>query len=212
MTHRSISSPRVLFLAPLLLTLIFIVACGSSAPGEQIVVEKEVIKEVIKEVPVIKEVIKEIPKEVVVEKEVIKEVVKQVIVVPKEIKDAGDIPPTVVPGAKGTSVQAPARAISRGKHGGFINMDDYADVRQRIMAQSSVLNKNLSPMYNNLVEFNPETPDFSDLRCDLCTSWDLAADGMTYTFHLIPEAGLKMKRDGTQLKKMPIEEIGHSLI
>ena len=188
MAHRSISSPKALFLTPLLLTLIFIVACGSSAPAEPIVVEKEVIEEVIKEVPVIKEVIKEVPVEVIVEKEVIKEVLKHVVVVPKEIKDAGDIPPTIVPGAIGTSVQAPAKAIPRGKHGGFINMDDYADVRQRIMAQSSVLNKNLSPMYNNLVEFNPETPDFSDLRCDLCTSWDLAADGMTYTFHLIPEA------------------------
>ncbi len=184
MTHRSISSPRVLFLTPLLLTLIFIVACGSSAPAEPIVVEKEVIREVIKEVPVIKEVIKEVPKEVIVEREVIKEVVKEILV----IKEAGHTPPTVVPGAKATSAQAQARAIPAGKHGGFINMDDYADVRQRIVAQSSVLNKNLSPLFNNLVEFNPETPDFSDLRCDLCTSWELAADGVTYTFHINPDA------------------------
>ena len=184
MTHRTISGPRALFLTPLLLTLIFLVACGSSAPAEPIVVEKEVIKEIIKEVEVIKEVIKEVPVQVIVEKEVIREVVKEVVV----IKDAGHTPPTVVPGAKATSAQAPARAIPAGKRGGFINMDDYADVRQRTVAQSSVLNKNLSPLFNNLVEFNPETPDFSDLRCDLCTSWELAADGVTYTFHINPDA------------------------
>ncbi len=38
------------------------------------------------------------------------------------------------------------------------------------------------------MEFNPETPDFSDLRCDLCTSWELAPDGVTYTFHLAKNA------------------------
>ena len=83
---------------------------------------------------------------------------------------------------------APARAIVQGKHGGFINMNDYADVRHRIIGQSSVLNKNLSPLFNNLMEFNPETPDFNDLRCDLCTSWELAADGRTYTFHINRDA------------------------
>ncbi len=43
-------------------------------------------------------------------------------------------------------------------------------------------------MFNTLMEFNPETPDFNDLRCDLCTSWELAADGLTYTFHINPAA------------------------
>ena len=36
--------------------------------------------------------------------------------------------------------------------------------------------------------FNPGTPDFNYLRCDLCTSWELAADGLTYTFHINPDA------------------------
>ena len=63
-------------------------------------------------------------------------------------------------------------------------MMDYADVRQRLIHQSSILNKNLSPLFNKLVEYNPETDDQSDIRCDLCTSWDLADDGVTYTFHL----------------------------
>ena len=63
---------------------------------------------------------------------------------------------TLIPASM--NVMAPARAIVQGKHGGFINMDQYADVRQRIVAQSSVLNMNLTPLFNNLVEFNPETP------------------------------------------------------
>ena len=65
---------------PLILILAIAAACGGSAP-EPIVVEKEVVKEIIKEVVVQKEVIKEVPVEVVVEKEVIKEVVKEVVVV-----------------------------------------------------------------------------------------------------------------------------------
>ncbi len=79
-------------------------------------------------------------------------------------------------------------AIPAGKRGGFINMNDYADVRQRVIGQSGVLNKNLTPLFNTLMQFNPETPDFSDLRCDLCTSWELAPDGLTYTFHLAKNA------------------------
>ncbi|MCH7605745.1 MAG: hypothetical protein IH962_01190 [Chloroflexi bacterium] len=57
-------------------------ACGGAATPETIIVEKEVVKEVIKEVVVEKEIIKEVPKEVVVEKVVIKEVTKVVVVTP----------------------------------------------------------------------------------------------------------------------------------
>ncbi|MCI0780975.1 MAG: hypothetical protein J4N93_06750, partial [Chloroflexi bacterium] len=48
---------------------------------KEVIVEKEVIKEVPVEVIVEKEVIKEVPVEVIVEKEVIKEVVREVVVV-----------------------------------------------------------------------------------------------------------------------------------
>jgi peptide/nickel transport system substrate-binding protein len=180
MHGRSIRNPKVLILTPLVLVLLFAMACGSSAPAAPVVVEKEVIKEVIKEVPVEKVVIKEVIKEVVVQSEVMAKSSKG---------GAGKAPATIVPGvAVAMDVMAPAKAITAGKHGGHINMDDYADVRQRIMAQSSVLNKQLSPMFNTLMEFNPETPDFNDLRCDMCTSWELAADGVTYTFHINPAA------------------------
>ena len=45
-----------------------------------------------------------------------------------------------------------------------------------------------APNYNGLIEYNPETDDISDIRCDLCTDWDLADDGVTYTFKLHPDA------------------------
>lgn len=60
--------------------LMFVIACGGTAEPQ--IVEKEVIveKEIIKEVPVDREVIKEVEKQVVVEKEVPKEVIKEIIV------------------------------------------------------------------------------------------------------------------------------------
>ena len=85
MTHHWLGNPKVLILSPLLLVLLFAVSCGGAA--EPIIVEKQVIveKEVIREVPVEKQVIVEVIKEVVVEKivekEVIREVIKRVIVV-----------------------------------------------------------------------------------------------------------------------------------
>ena len=82
---------KAVIYAPLIFILLFAVACGSSA--EPVIVEKEVVKEVVKEVPVIKEVIKEVPKEVIVEKEVVREVVKQVVVIAR---------PTAAPAPTGT--------------------------------------------------------------------------------------------------------------
>ena len=81
--------------------------------------------------------------------------------------------------------QAPAL---NAKTGGFITMLQYADVRQRLIHESSALNMNMSPMFNKLMEFNPETDDPTDIRCDLCTDWELAEDGTTYTFHVAEKA------------------------
>ena len=164
MISRSLMSPKVLVLTPLILLLFFTVACGSSAPAEQVVVEKEVVKEVIKEVPVIKEVVKE------------------VIVVATSAPAA--VRSEASAGTESGSAEGQAKAISEGKYGGIVNMVQYADVRQRLIHQSSVLNMNMAPLFNNLVEYNPETIDGQDIRCGLCTSWELAEDGVTYTFHL----------------------------
>ena len=45
-----------------------------------------------------------------------------------------------------------------------------------------------SGIYNQLVEYNPETEDPADIRGDLATSWELSKDGKAYTFHLNPKA------------------------
>ena len=46
----------------------------------------------------------------------------------------------------------------------------------------------MAPLFNNLNEYDPETEDQGDLRCDECESWELAEDGVTYTFHVHPDA------------------------
>ena len=79
MMYHWLMNPKALLLPPLLMVLLFAVSCGGTA-AEPVIIEKEVIKEVEKEVVVIKEVIKEVPVEVIVEKEVIREVVKEVVV------------------------------------------------------------------------------------------------------------------------------------
>ena len=99
--------------------------------------------------------------------------------------------PVVVPTIGSTAVVQPTAepvVVVEGKYGGIVNMVQYADVRQRLIAQSAVLNMTLSPIFNTLMEFNPETDDSSDLRCDLCTHWSLAEDGVTYTFKIHPDA------------------------
>ena len=94
-------SPKVLIYVSLLLFLLIMVACGGTSAEPQII-EKQVIveKEVIKEVPVEKqvivreEVIKEVIKEVPVDREVIREIIKEV---PKEIVVERMVVPTAQP-------------------------------------------------------------------------------------------------------------------
>jgi ABC-type transport system substrate-binding protein len=72
------------------------------------------------------------------------------------------------------------------RRGGIIPMQDYAapiTARPLHAATYSGL-KNLGPLFNGLIEYNPETADFDDLRGDLAKSWALAPDGVTYTFRL----------------------------
>ena len=167
---------RGLIITPLVLALVFIIACGSAAPVEPTIIEKEIVKEV--------------PKEIVVEKEVIKEVevVKEVVVTPgyeKQVHEGAAV--QIAPGAKAEDKANPY-FIAEAKRGGFINMSQYSDVRQRLIHQDAPLNMNMAPLFNNLIEYNPETADQGDLRCDICESWELAEDGVTYTFHVHPDA------------------------
>jgi len=43
-------------------------------------------------------------------------------------------------------------------------------------------------IYNQLVEYNPETDDPFDIRGDLAESWSLSSNGRTYTFKIHPDA------------------------
>ena len=79
MSYRRLRNPKILIFTPLVLLLLALAACGGTA-AEPIVVEKEVIKEIIKEIPIEKEIIKEVPVTKIVEKEVIKTVEKSFVV------------------------------------------------------------------------------------------------------------------------------------
>ena len=46
MAYRWLRSPKALVFTPIVLLLLALVACGSTAPAEPVVVEKEIIKEV----------------------------------------------------------------------------------------------------------------------------------------------------------------------
>ena len=75
------------------------------------------------------------------------------------------------------------------KTGGTILAHAYANPRQAMVHRSgSPLTRVTGAVFNNLIEFNPETDDPVDLRCELCTSWELGADGMTYTFKIVENA------------------------
>ena len=88
---RSFIQPLRLILLALALIALLAVACGPAAPAptpqiveKEVVVEREVVREVPQEVVITQEVVKEVPKEVIVTQEVVKEVPK-VEVVEKDV-------------------------------------------------------------------------------------------------------------------------------
>ena len=195
MRSRVFLNPRSLVIVPLVLLLMIAVACGGTAPAEPVVVEKEVIKEVEKPVVVEKEVVREVEKPVVVEKEVIKEVevvkevVKEVLVNPtqdvtlkagKAIEAMEDtaIGP-VVPAESGEPILG-GTAVCQA-----YSAPTFFDVHRGAAANDVLW---VSPFYNGLIELNPETDDFFDVRGDLATSWEVTPDGLSYVFNLHPDA------------------------
>jgi len=191
MAQIKLSNLRVLILFPAVLAMLFAVACGSSA--EPVIVEKEVIKEVIKEVPVEKEIIKEVPKEVIVEKVVVKEVMKEVV---REAKER--VKPTLAPvAAPAVSAVPDWVATGKGKHYkgtlDFVYASDPGDWDPHHATSMGAGIDAISPMYNQLVEYDPVNP--SEITGDLARSWDVSEDGTIYTWHL-SDADF---HDGTQL-------------
>ena len=99
--------------------------------------------------------------------------------------------PTPVPTAAPTPTPAPATAVGAPKYGGIIPMHDYnAPTTGRPLPGQATYShlKNLGPLYNQIVEYNPETDDTDDFRCDLCKNWELSKDGLTYVYHLVENA------------------------
>ena len=171
MLQQWLRTSRVIRVVPLVLALVFVAACGSTAPAEPDVVIKEV--EVTKEVEVVKEVIKEVE----VEKEVIKEIL--VTAVP-----AGTMIPLVV--VKGETFEFPLKPA-------WVNKGKYQNMVLEIAATSNPgtwdmhFTGNLfsglipgSPPFNQLVEYNPAAP--SEIIGDLAKSWEVNADGTVYKF------------------------------
>ena len=151
MTSRVFKKLSPIWLAVTLLTLVFVIACGSSAPAEQAAAEKEGAKEAVKEVKV---------------------------------------EPTALVGAQILVTAVPAVEPTAGtmagtiNYGGFITFMDYnAPTQKAIWEWSGSQLKNTSPVFNSLLEFNPETEDPLDIRGDLAASWE-QLDATTYIFHL----------------------------
>src|SRR6516225_8925170 len=76
------------------------------------------------------------------------------------------------------------------KFGGIIDMHSYSfpPPNWHPHATNTVQIMSSSGIYNQLIEYNPETEDPFDLRGDLATSWELSEDGGVYTFRLNPKA------------------------
>jgi len=172
--------------ALVLAVALFIVACGGTA-ATPVVIEKEVVKEVIKEVVVEKEVIKEVPVEVVVEKEVVREVVKEVIVVATAVPAGEKITAGIGPG-KSTGItfwsDLAAGCLKRGGH---------LNVGNRV---SEFTNLN-PPTVNQVIQFSITAEVLSGLVQldpklnpvpDLAESWEVSPDGLSYIFKLRPNA------------------------
>ena len=101
------------------------------------------------------------------------------------------VAPTAAPAAAGTSPET----ADRGIYGGVVPMQDYA-FPNLIFHPHEFTNqqKNISGIYNGLLEYDSETDDPYDIRSDLAESWELLPDGVTYLFHLYENA---IWQDGT---------------
>ena len=97
--------------------------------------------------------------------------------------------PTSVAGATATPMptQPP---LAEGIYGGVIPMHTYsAPVTSRPLPEATYSHMiAIAPLYNQIVEYNPETIDSTDIRCDLCTTWELSDDGLTYTYRFHEDA------------------------
>ncbi len=116
---------------------------------------------------------------------------------------SGDSPaPTAMPAQASGAPQTSDRGI----YGGIVPMQDYA-FPNLIFHPHEFTNqvKNISGIYNGLLEYDSETDDPYDIVGDLAESWELQADGVTFVFHLYENA---MWHDGTPVTA---EDVAYSM-
>jgi peptide/nickel transport system substrate-binding protein len=83
-----------------------------------------------------------------------------------------------------TAAPAPARPATDGVYGGHLTVLNYAypEVWDPHIAGTLAANAAISPMYNQVVEFNPLNPD--EIIGDLAQRWEVRDGGLTYIFYL----------------------------
>ena len=181
MERRLAPGPKALILTLMLLSLILIIACGgatepsagdaAAAPGEG------------SAPPAVAAAPQTEPSGATVAPTAVTEIQSFPTLPPT--RKAGEAPaPTVAP--QPTAAPVVAAGI---KLGGHIPMVQYAATDTKAVHQwAGPSSQTYSPLFNQILEFDPETAVNNDIRCDLCTSWELAENGTTYTFHLVDNA------------------------
>ena len=88
-----------------------------------------------------------------------------------------------------TAMPEPTEAMMMGKPGGMIPMQSLCDPNLQMIHLASFCGQlHASPVYNTIVELNPNTPEPLDIGPDLADDWDISSDSLTYTFRLNPSA------------------------
>ncbi len=105
---------------------------------------------------------------------------------PTAVPQATNTPaPTAIPTAMPEPTEAMMMVPSPDKLGGVLTMQHYASPAHW-SAHEGIFPHAVSnePIYNKLIEYNPETDDPVDLRGDVAESWELSDDNLSYTFKL----------------------------
>ena len=177
MSFHWLSIPKSVLISSLVLALALVVACGSAAPEvveREVIVEKEVIKEVPMEVVVTEEVIKEVPREIVVTEEVIKEV-EVLKEIPKEVTIDKIViaTPTPIPASMATAVQAKVDRV----------IYAFGEVQET--------NRHWTVSRPSYYQFDPWAETLVGLEATtneriprLATHWEWSPNGKEWTIHL----------------------------
>ena len=169
MAFRIFRNPKAIIHITLFLVLSLILACGSAAaPTSAPAPDVGAAKEQPTAAPAMK---------------------AQPTATPVAISKVG--PSGVMAGTTPTATPQPTAVpvMASDNFGGYIPMADYAAPSKRPLwrAGSSTM-KNMGPMFNTLVQWDPEDPDPSVIIGDLAESWEILDAGKTYIFHLNKKA------------------------